>query len=379
MKRLCFLALVLVSLLAATACREGEEQFSTEYLLTEMFGQTTYRLDAQETWQPARVGLVLDTGSQLRTAHGASALLRTEDGLIRLTPRTTVALNTDETGKRVLVLSAGRLFVECKDPGVTYRVEMPWGRVVAEDARFSVAVLPDRGVQLSVKVGDVTFLTPSGEVTVGADQQIHAPFGRAAGLPTAIDDDEHQLWDRWAAGPDLGLSLLTPTVYATPTATTTPTPTRTGTPTNTPTPTVTPTTTNTPTPTNTPTVTPTPTETPTITPTPTETYTPRPPTPIPTRTPTPIPGPLDFDYELENYYFTADKGKWGATLVITVKGGVPPYKYTVDEVIELPGPRWEFQWNTGRAMARSIQVIDATGAKVSKPWYMEAQVPPKDD
>jgi len=87
---------------------------------------------------------------------------------------------------------------------------------------------------------------------------------------------------------------------------------------------------------------------------------------------------LDFDYELQDFYFTENKGRWGATLVITVKGGVPPYKYTIDEVIELPGPRWQFEWNTGVAMARSIQVIDARGSKVSKSWYEKAKNPPDD-
>jgi hypothetical protein len=88
---------------------------------------------------------------------------------------------------------------------------------------------------------------------------------------------------------------------------------------------------------------------------------------------------LDFSFELEGFYFTADKGKWGAKLVITMLGGQPPFRYTVDEVIVLDGPTWDFQWDTGRAMARSIQVVDARGNKVSKPWYVAAQVPPKDD
>jgi hypothetical protein len=79
---------------------------------------------------------------------------------------------------------------------------------------------------------------------------------------------------------------------------------------------------------------------------------------------------------LEGFYFTPNEDKWGATLVITASGGQPPYKYSVDEIIALPGPRWEFQWNAGTAMTRSIQVVDATGAKVSKPWYMRPQFPP---
>jgi hypothetical protein len=98
---------------------------------------------------------------------------------------------------------------------------------------------------------------------------------------------------------------------------------------------------------------------------------------VPTRTPTPLPGPLDFSYELQDFYFSPDAGRWGATLVITATGGKPPFKYTVDEFLVLPGPRWKFEWNTGTAMVRSIQVTDALGAKVSKPWYEPAHVPPK--
>jgi hypothetical protein len=379
MRRLGSAVLFAVLLLLAAACQSKEPEPSTEYAISDVFGQSTYRPGAGEPWKPAYVGLKLDTGGQVRTAVGASALLRPEDGLIRLSPNTMLAVNTDELGNRTLVLSSGQIFVECKDPDVTYRVELPAGAVVAQGARYAVTVLPNRSVLVSVKVGTVTLEMPSGDVTVGLNQQVWAPFGRRPEEIVPLDDEENQKWERWAAGPELGLSILTPTVYVTPTSTVTPTPTRTGTPTNTPTPTPTETPTLTPTPTETPTLTPTPTETPTITPTPTLTRTPRPPTRTPTPTHTPIPGPLDFEFELEGFYFTADKGKWGATLVITVRGGQPPYSYSVDEIISLPGSRWEFQWNAGTALTRSIQVVDATGNKVSKPWYVQPQFPPKDD
>jgi hypothetical protein len=55
--------------------------------------------------------------------------------------------------------------------------------------------------------------------------------------------------------------------------------------------------------------------------------------------------------------------------VIKVRGGQPPYKYTVDEIFVLDGPRWQIEWKTGVAMTRSIQVIDANGTKVSKSIY----------
>jgi hypothetical protein len=44
----------------------------------------------------------------------------------------------------------------------------------------------------------------------------------------------------------------------------------------------------------------------------------------------------------------------------------------VDEIIELPGPRWEFTWKVGAAMVRSIQVVDSRGQKKSRPWYEPA-------
>ena len=50
----------------------------------------------------------------------------------------------------------------------------------------------------------------------------------------------------------------------------------------------------------------------------------------------------------------------------------------MDEIIELEGPRYQFEWNTGVAMSRSIQVIDANGVKVSKPFYEPAHTKPKD-
>jgi hypothetical protein len=363
-------------LAAAAACRPQEP--STEFAIIEVFGQTTYRRAAEDEWLPARMGLALDTGDQIRTAVGASALLQIEDGRVRLAPDTTLAVNTDEEGNRLLVLSEGRIFVESSDDQVTYRVRLPWGEVRAQGARFSVDVGRDRDVQLAVRVGAVTLQTASGELSVSREQETSALFGRAAGPPKTLSKEEKEIWQRWASGPELGLSLLTPTVYATPTSTVTPTPTRTRTPTGTPTPTHTPTMTSTPTVTSTPTETPTSTPTPTETPAPTATFTPRPPTRVPTRTPTRIPGPLDFVFELQDFYFTADKGKWGATLVITVLDGQPPFRYAIDEVIELDGPTWQFQWNVARPLTRSIQVIDARGQKVSKPWYMEAQYPPKD-
>jgi hypothetical protein len=379
MRRLVYCALMGALLLAVAACQARQAAPSTQYTVSDMFGQTTYRAKPEEPWSPVRVGLKLDSDAQVRTAVGASALLRTEDSLIRLAPDTLLALETDELGDHTLVLSSGRVFVESKNPDRTCRVELPSGEVSAQGARFAVEVSSNRSVQIAVKVGAVTFQVPSGDVIVGRNQQVWAPFGRKPEQPAPLSEQEDLLWERWAAGPELGLSILTPTAYTTPTSTVTPTPTRTGTPTHTPTPTETPTLTPTPTPTETPTLTPTPTETPTITPTPTLTHTPRPPTPRPTATNTPIPGPLDFEFELQDYYFTADKGKWGATLVITAWGGQPPYQYSVDEVIKLPGNKWEFQWNVNTALTRSIQVVDAAGTKVSKPWYMPPQIAPKDD
>ena len=48
----------------------------------------------------------------------------------------------------------------------------------------------------------------------------------------------------------------------------------------------------------------------------------------------------------------------------------------VVEIIELPGPESEIEWKTGAAMSRSIQVIDAQGAKVSKSFYEPPHKPP---
>lgn len=377
-KRFYILALSLVLLLAALAACQPQAP-STGFVVTEAFGQTTYRQAADDAWSPVRQGIALDTGGQIRTAVGASALLQAEDGLVRLAPGTTLAVNTDKEGNRLLVLSEGRIFVESNHDQVTYQVRMPWGEVHGQGARFAVHVGSDRSAQLAVRVGAATFKTASGEVSVTREQETAALFGRAAAPPQALSEAEKELWQRWAAGPELGLSLLTPTVYATPTSTVTPTPTRTSTPTHTPT------VTHTPTPTHTPTVTSTPTETPTMTPTatetpaPTATFTPRPPTRVPTRTPTRVPGPLEYTFELKDFYFTADKGKWGATLVINAWGGQPPYEYSVDEVIKLPGPKWGFEWNVNTALTRSIQVVDAAGTKVSKPWYMPPQIAPQDD
>jgi hypothetical protein len=367
------LSLFIVTLFA-TACQKDVEP-SQVLVLSEVFGQTTYRAGPEDAWKPARAGVELETGAQARTAMNSSILMHATDGLIRLAPSTTLAVSTGEYGNRTLVLSSGRIFVECKQEGVKYTVEMPWGSIIAEGARFGVYVAPDKSVSITVQVGTVTFQTASDQIAIAFGQQLVVPFGDKPTQPQPITELEQTLWARWASGPELGLTILTPTVFATGTPTVTPTPTRTSTPTKTPTPTDTATVTPTPTQTSTPTLTPTPTETPTITPTPTQTYTPRPPTLTPTRTPTPIPGPLDFEWELEDYYFTPDGGKWGATLVIKARGGQPPYTYTVDEIIELDGPKWPFQWNTGVAMSRSIQVIDANGTKVSKAFYIKAQVP----
>ncbi len=376
MKRLLRLSLLSATILIIVACQKQAEP-SQEFALTEVFGQTTYRAGPEDPWQPARPGIKLHTGGQVRTAISSSILLSPDDGFVRLGPATMLAVSTDEYGNRQLVLSAGRIFVECKKPGVAYTVDMPWGKVIARDARFSVSVADDRSVTISVKVGTVTFETEGSQMSVAFGQQLVAPFGSRPEQPIPVDEGEETWWSRWASGPELGLTVLTPTVYTTGTPTVTPTPTRTSTPTKTATPTHTPTITPTPTHTPTPTLTPTPTETPTITPTPTKTSTPRPPTSTPTRTPTPIPGPLDFDFELQDFYFTPDGGKWGATLVIQPRGGRPPYRYTIDEVIELDGPRWAFQWNTGVAMSRSIQLIDANGTKVSKPIYEPPHVKPQ--
>jgi len=377
MKKLTRLFLLCIVLICFLSCKKENEP-NAEYVLAEVFGQSTYRTGPDAVWDPARAGLKLTTGGQARTAVNSSILLRPDDGIVRMAPATTLAVNTDEYGNRHLVLSEGRIFVECKKSGVTYTVDLPWGQVVARDARFSVSVSRDRSVTISVKVGTVSFDTGSGSMSIAYGQQVVAPVGKKPDQPTPLDAAEETWWSRWASGPELGLTVLTPTVYVTGTPTITSTPTRTATPTKTSTPTHTPTITPTPTQTSTPTETATPTETPTVTPTASNTFTPRPPTRTPTPTLTPIPGPLDFEYELEDFYFTPDGGKWGATLVILVRGGQPPYRYTMDEIVELEGPRHKFEWKTGVAMSRSIQVIDANGTKVSKPFYVPAQFKPKD-
>lgn len=364
-------ACLICLLIWTVACQKTKEPLPA-FTLVETLGQTTYRLTPESAWQPASNGLKLYNGAQVRTAAASTVLLRTDDGgLIRLAPSTTLAVRADQMTSRLVFLSEGRVFVESEDPEVAYQVELPWGKITAYGARFSATVFPNRRARVSVKVGSLIFETPSGPVALDYNQQADVFFGEKPGQPTEVDEEEDLFWSRWAGGPDLGVSVLTPVPTREPTSTWTPTPTRTHTPTHTPTPT------NTHTPTPTPTVTPTPTETPTLTPTPTHTTTPRPtprPTSTPTRTPTPIPGPLDFTYHIENFYYQAGTDYWGATLVIKATGGVPPYRYMIDNVIELPGPRWEFKWKIGTAMARSIQVIDSRGTKVSKDWYE----PPKE-
>jgi hypothetical protein len=371
MTRLC---LIIAALLIVSACRGTSS--SERFLLTEVYGQASYRTGSEGAWKAARGGLELATGGELRAAMNSSILLQPANGYIRIAPATTLTVHADKAGNQSLLLSAGRIFVQNGSPDVTYDVELPWGRVVAHEARFSVAITSDGGAIVSVTDGEVSLQTDSDEVTVPSGQQALLPSGQGPGQPVPLSETEQLLWARWAAGPELGLAILTPTVYTTPTSTTTPTPTRTSTPTKTPTPTDTATPTHTPTSTATPTDTPPPTETPTTTPTPTMTYTPRPPTRVPPPTDTPVPGPLDFEFELKDFYFTPDGGKWIATVVVKATGGRPPYKYTMDEIFEEPGPEWQIEWNAGVAMVRSIQVIDANGTKVSKDFYEPPHKPP---
>jgi hypothetical protein len=84
---------------------------------------------------------------------------------------------------------------------------------------------------------------------------------------------------------------------------------------------------------------------------------------------------LSIDYELRGFRFTADRGKWRATLVILTTGGQPPFRYYLDEVIELDGAETEIEWAAGAAMTRSIQVIDANGVKVSMTFYEPPHFP----
>jgi hypothetical protein len=371
MTRLC---LLIVALLIVSACRGTNP--AQQFLLTEVYGQASYRTGPEGSWEAARGGLELRTGAELRAAMNSSILLQLANGYLRLAPATTLTVDADATDNCSIALAAGRIFVHNGSPDVTYDVELPSGRIVAHEARFSAAVTSDGGAIVSVAEGEVSLQTDGGETTVPSGQQVTLISGQPPGQPSPLNETEQLLWERWAAGPELGLAILTPTVYATPTSTTTPTPTRTSTPTKTPTPTDTATPTHTPTTTPTPTDTPLPTDTPTTTPTPTMTSTPRPPTRVPTPTNTPIPGPLDFEFELKDFYFTPDGGKWIATVVVKATGGRPPYKYTMDEIFEQPGPEWEIEWNAGVAMVRSIQVIDANGTKVSKDFYEPPHKPP---
>ena len=45
-------------LLLAAGCQNKEPQISTEYTITDVFRQTTYRSSPEEPWQPAQIGVV---------------------------------------------------------------------------------------------------------------------------------------------------------------------------------------------------------------------------------------------------------------------------------------------------------------------------------
>lgn len=368
-------AIGVIGLIAITAACQNRPP-DGPFTLTETLGQVSFRAGPQDDWQPALGGLQLHTGGQLRTAADAAALLRTSSGdLVRLAPATMLAVKADEQHNQYLILSTGRVFVESRNPDVTFYVEMPWGKTSSRAARFSAAVLADKSASISVQVGSVNLETTSDSLAVDYGQQTTIEFGQKPAQPIPLSSAEEMLWKRWAFGPELGIAVLTPTVFQTPTNTVTPTPTRTATPTMTPTPTHTATPTHTPTatatPTETPTITPTPTHTPTVTPTrPAPTSTPR-----PTATPTPTTAPLDFDFWLHDVV-QLDRWRWKGVLTIQAKGGRPPYRYSIDEVIQLTGPEWEVIWAYDTAMSRSIQVTDANGTRVSKSWYEQPRPSP---
>lgn len=102
---------------------------------------------------------------------------------------------------------------------------------------------------------------------------------------------------------------------------------------------------------------------PTNTPPPTATSTPVPsPTPLPAAsfTPTSVPGPLHFSVFIAWSLHPTVENQAIASVTITAGGGVPPYTYWRDGIVQ-PGPQFEYTWSTCQPNPVTFTVVDSRG------------------
>ena len=93
--------------------------------------------------------------------------------------------------------------------------------------------------------------------------------------------------------------------------------------------------------------------------------------PLPALTPSPraVGGPLQLDWSLVDW--RADDPDYIGTIQITAQGGQPPYTYYHDGLVQ-DGPTFEMAWRRCRPKPGSVAVSDATGARVSEEYWLEA-------
>lgn len=343
-----FLLILGVGLLLAGCAQPANEGNSATVMETVNQVEAHSRLD--DTWQPAKNGMTIYGGGQVRTGVDSSAQVALMEGIVRLWAETmfTVRDNQSREGRLMttLYLESGRLWANLTTPAPhEFTVETASAAVTVRDTRFSVAVQPNRTTLVSVAEGEAVVTALEQSVIVPTGQQTRIEPGRPPAPPEPMTDAELSLWATAGDAPELVQLISTPT------------PTRTPSPTNSPVPAATLPSSETATPVSSatplPTATPPPTVTPTTTPTGTPTASPSP-TASPTGTPSPTSVPLP-----QHISLTAEDGQ--ALTGIQYPAAICPALITVGY---FPWVRGDAQdWNTLAALlpdAPPYEVVSLT-------------------
>ncbi|MFZ5918612.1 MAG: FecR family protein [Chloroflexota bacterium] len=174
----------------------------------------------KDAWQPARVGMKLFGGGQLRTGADSWASLELPEGRVRLAADCvfTVKESATRQGKlwTTLDLEKGRLWINLTtDQPHEFAVQTNGAIAAVRDTRFSVAAF-DGATRVSVAEGSVTLTAQGRMVTVKAGEQSTAVDGQMPSLPEPMSDDERTQWATEGQMPKMAPSTPTPTVTPVP-------------------------------------------------------------------------------------------------------------------------------------------------------------------
>jgi hypothetical protein len=154
----------------------------TAAVASVVVGEVEQRPSEIASWQPVHVGDEIPAGAQILShEHGMVTLETTSGTTVSIAPQSAVALQ----GPSEIAPERGRLMTHAR-PGL--RIVTPAGRIVAHSEGSRIALAVDGSVTVAVTGGEATWVSPSGDVPLPANQV-------SALNPTAMSASRTS-WDR---------------------------------------------------------------------------------------------------------------------------------------------------------------------------------------